>query len=63
MTVEVVSIGITQERRRARKRYRCNQCGAIIGKRHQYYCRYYGSGLGAIKFPDRLCLACGAKRE
>ena len=63
MPVEVVADGITQEIKRAKKGRRCKKCGASIEAGQEYYARYYGSGLGAIMFPDALCLECGKTKE
>ena len=63
MPVEVVAEGITQEKKHAKKLHRCKKCGARIESGQEYYARYYGSGLGAIKFPEKLCLECGKRRE
>ena len=63
MTVKVVADGITQEMKRARKLHQCKKCGASIDAGQKYYARYYGSGLGAIMFPDHFCLGCGKTKE
>lgn len=56
--LETVSNCARQEMRRARKRYVCRACGQMIEPGDHHWCRYYGGGLGALKFPDRLCLRC-----
>lgn len=45
--------------RRARKSHKCIECGLIIEPRTQYYeVILAGSGLGNLKFPDRVCEEC-----
>ena len=63
MAIEVVCDGVTQELRRARKRYSCTDCGKTIKQRDSYYCRYFGSGLAGRLYPKRLCLECAKKNE
>lgn len=55
--------GTRQEVKTARKQHICKRCGKCIEPGDQYYARYYGSGLGSLKFPDRLCLECGKVLE
>ena len=43
----------------ARKAFICKWCGEIIKPREQYYSIIYaGSGLGGLKYPDRVHIDC-----
>lgn len=51
--------GKIYEPHKARKRYRCKQCHEEIEPGTYYYAVFIGgSGLGGIKFPDRIHLKC-----
>lgn len=44
---------------KARKGYKCDECGLPIEKGEQHYCIYIGGGgLGSLKFPDRIHIDC-----
>lgn len=54
--------GRTATLRKARKDHRCSACPEIILKREHYWSIVLnGSGLGSIKFPDRIHLKCLSK--
>jgi hypothetical protein len=54
----IVWQGIRAEMVKARKSYGCRECGGIIDGGKLYYQVTYGSGLGAMKFPDRVHTQC-----
>ena len=59
MLERIVSNGRIAELLKARKGYECKECGLSIEPREYYYSvTWAGSGLGSIKFPDRVHMGC-----
>lgn len=55
----MVHSGKTAEFVKARKGFKCDDCGMPINPGEFYYqVTYNGSGLASIKFPDRLHCYC-----
>lgn len=45
--------------RTSRKCHKCDECGMLIEEGKEYYSLVWGhSGLGALKFPDRVHKEC-----
>lgn len=61
--MEILSQFVKQEKVRARKYHHCTKCPNTISPGYEYYNRYYGSGLDSLKFPEKLCLKCGERRD
>ena len=57
----IVMNGKRAELTRARKTYKCDECGWPIVPHSDYYRVIIGGGLGAIKFPDRVHVRCVEK--
>jgi hypothetical protein len=52
--------GYHMEKRRARKEHTCKMGDGTIARGEEYWeMTIGGGGLGSIKFPDRVHLACG----
>ena len=59
MLERIVSNGRIAELRKARKCFKCAECEQPIEPREYYYSiTLAGSGLGSIKFPDRVHMGC-----
>ncbi len=51
--------GRTAQLTKAKKHHRCGVCQEYINKGSQYYAiTLNGSGLGSIKFPERIHIEC-----